>query len=114
MHSCTKCGKTYEDGKLPKNFSCQCGNSRYSYHGMYVERDKIVKEINSILGEEQPLDIHSIKIVKDGMYELNLTKLLNQPIIIQVKQEGKYLIHLPSLFKDTSKSLSTNDLEDKK
>ena len=44
-------------------------------------------------------EVDVIKIVEQGVYEIDVEKLLDDnPIVIQ--KDGSYLLHLPSLFKD--------------
>jgi len=46
------------------------------------------------------LDIESIRILKPGVYVLNLEALFSkEEIIMGIKEDGSYVIHLPSLFK---------------
>ncbi|MEM0350402.1 MAG: Zn-ribbon containing protein, partial [Archaeoglobaceae archaeon] len=48
--------------------------------------------------------IESIKILAPGMYEINLEKLLErEEIIIALEEDGRYIIHLPSLLKRKTK-----------
>lgn len=50
------------------------------------------------------LDIESIRILKPGVYVLNLEALFRKEgIIMGIKEDGKYVIHLPSLFKTKRK-----------
>lgn len=114
MHICTRCGTKYDDGHLPSNFTCSCGNAKFTFRGEEVSRERLIREIGETMGwEGKPVDIHSIRVVRDGVYEINLTKLMSSPLIIQIR-EGKYYIHLPSLFRQGSKYLSPQDLEVKR
>jgi len=49
--------------------------------------------------------IESLKIVSPGVYELNLDTLLGRRgIIMRLKEDGSYAIHLPSLFEKKEKA----------
>lgn len=63
--------------------------------------------INKVEIEEKPkthtvLDssrVESIKILGPGSYELNIESLLDRPeIVMALKEEGTYIVHLPSIF----------------
>ena len=67
------------------------------------ERDEIVP------GELQ-FDLQSIKVKDDGVFEISLDKLRDEkPLIVEFK-EGKYRIHLSSLFGD-EKRIDLEDLD---
>jgi len=45
-------------------------------------------------------DVDVINIVEQGVYEIDVEKLLDDnPIVIQ--KDGSYLIHLPTIFKES-------------
>lgn len=44
--------------------------------------------------------VESLKIIGPGVYELNLDALLERKgVVMKLKDDGTYAIHLPSLFK---------------
>jgi predicted nucleic acid-binding Zn-ribbon protein len=48
---------------------------------------------------EEEERIESLKILSPGVYELNLDALLERKeIVMGIKENGSYAIHLPSLF----------------
>ncbi|WP_292466549.1 Zn-ribbon domain-containing protein [Methanolobus sp.] len=79
--------------------------------------EKIIREIDDILGveksppcviEEEGERVESVRILGPGSYELNLDSLLGRKeIVMAIKEDGAYALHLASVFKD-------NDKRDKK
>ncbi len=77
---------------------------------------RFIKEVDEILGnnvtqpeskevkpEPKPEEIgervESVRIVSPGSYELNLESLLERDeIVMALKEDGTYLVHLPSVF----------------
>jgi len=84
------------------------------------EASKFIKEVDEMLGikdepakpelkaeqkaETTPKEIgsrvESIRILSPGQYELNLESLLERKeIVMALKEDGTYIVHLPSVFK---------------
>jgi predicted nucleic acid-binding Zn-ribbon protein len=81
------------------------------------EASNFIKEVDELLGiqdepkkpdteqkVEKPKEIgnrvESIRIVSPGQYELNLESLLERKeIVMALKEDGTYIVHLPSVFK---------------
>lgn len=77
--------------------------------------DSGVKEINDVLekGKEDVINkpeprhergprVESIRILEKGSYELNIDALMTRKeLVMAMKEDGTYEIHLPSMFKDT-------------
>lgn len=62
----------------------------------------VIEEGKEIRPEEQ---IESLRILSAGVYELNLDALMEKrEIVMGLKQNGSYAIHLPSLFAKRKKS----------
>jgi len=76
---------------------------------------KFIKEVDELLGskakpsaskeaeEKKPEEIgervESVRILSPGSYELNLESLLERDeIVMALKEDGTYLVHLPSVF----------------
>ncbi|MDK2877070.1 MAG: uncharacterized protein PWQ22_1480 [Archaeoglobaceae archaeon] len=103
-HRCTKCGKLYADGDMRLLNGCECGNNKF----FYVPKDKesarpeeVAKELKK---EFLRFGIESIRIIAPGQYEINIEKLLErEEIIIALEEDGRYIIHLPSLLKKKPK-----------
>lgn len=130
-HRCLNCGKILEEDSDELLTGCgNCGYKLFVYQGSNEgdigegERKEIVKDVEEFLeGLEQEeevkarfkkameFDLESIKVLEDGVYKINLRKLLEEiPLIVEIK-EGKYYIHLPSVFtKGKEKTLSVRDL----
>ncbi|HIP25191.1 MAG TPA: hypothetical protein EYG81_01820 [Archaeoglobus profundus] len=112
-HKCTKCGKMYADGDMSILNGCECGNNRF----LYVPKESIPKETNLIekreINENEIIDtrggyrgddIECVRIIAPGQYEINIENILKMDgIIIKLQEEGRYIIHLPSLLKKRSK-----------
>jgi hypothetical protein len=108
-HQCTKCGKQYPDGDMRILSGCECGNNKF----LYVPKAKLVEEeIKEVVKEEikeiekqaSDLGIASVKILEPGKYEINLDRLFkSKEIIIALQEDGKYVIHLPSLLRKQNK-----------
>jgi predicted nucleic acid-binding Zn-ribbon protein len=75
---------------------------------------KFIKEVDELLGskaqpepkesgekkqEEIGERVESVRILSPGSYELNLESLLErEEIVMALKEDGTYLVHLPSVF----------------
>ena len=103
MHKCLKCGKKFE--KITKEMwgGCpECGGNLFLYikEGEDINAADLVDRIK--IEEKVPLEgerIESLRILSPGVYELNLDALLERKgIIMGIKENGSYAIHLPSLF----------------
>ncbi len=93
-HMCTKCGKIYPDGDMRLLNGCECGNNKF----VYIPKKKEEKEEEREIKYE--MDIESIRIIAPGQYEINIEKLLSdRGIVIALQENGRYVIHLPSLLK---------------
>jgi hypothetical protein len=101
-HQCTKCGKEYADGDVRILSGCECGNNRFLYVSKVKrEREEQVEEIKEQLSE---MGIESVKILAPGMYEINLERILERDeIVIALQEDGRYVIHLPSLLRRRKK-----------
>lgn len=131
-HRCLNCGKIYEEGAEELLEGCECGSTLFIYEKDMEEekdkeeldsqRDKIKKEIDDFIEgvkskikseKKVEFDMESISVLEDGVYEINLRKLLDKlPLIIEIK-EGRYKVHLASVFeKGEFKSFDIKDLED--
>ncbi|AEA46272.1 Zn-ribbon domain-containing protein [Archaeoglobus veneficus] len=98
-HRCTKCGKEYPDGDMRILQGCECGNNKFLYVPKEERgREKEVSEEE--VREALPEGIESVKIISPGMYEINLEKVFSRDeIVIALQEDGRYVIHLPSLLK---------------
>lgn len=118
-HRCTECGGEFVDGDMQILKGCECGNNKFLYVPKEKEEKEVdveekAEEVKSQIAEEMGLELETVRIVAPGQYEINLDKVLSrQEIIISLQQNGKYLLHLPSLLK-SKKMDKTKDTKTKK
>jgi len=126
-HRCTKCNTVFRDGAAVILNGCpKCGWNKFLYvkndktplssdkkTESISPASKFVKEVDEILRnknaessnepEEEPEEaedkVESVRILSPGSYELNLESLLERDeIVMALKEDGTYLVHLPSVF----------------
>ncbi|MDI9611268.1 MAG: Zn-ribbon domain-containing protein [Archaeoglobales archaeon] len=103
-HRCTKCGKLYADGDMRLLNGCECGNNKFLYVPKGKEVEKPEEVAQELKKELMRFGIESVRIIAPGQYEINLEKLLErEEIIIALEEDGRYIIHLPSLLKKKPK-----------
>ncbi|WP_202318927.1 Zn-ribbon domain-containing protein [Archaeoglobus neptunius] len=98
-HRCTKCGKLYPSGDMRILNGCECGNNKFLYvpEKREVEPVEVEQEITRELTE---MGIETVRIISPGRYEINIERLLQgEGIVIALQEDGRYIIHLPSLLK---------------
>jgi predicted nucleic acid-binding Zn-ribbon protein len=101
-HRCTKCGKEYPDGDMRILNGCECGNNKF----LYVPKEKKDAEEHAeeMKNKLSGMGVESVKILAPGQYEINLEKILSRDeIVIALQEDGRYVIHLPSLLKRRKK-----------
>jgi predicted nucleic acid-binding Zn-ribbon protein len=117
-HKCTRCEGLFKDGAAIILNGCpKCGWNKFLYMreeaGKKEESpaSKFIKEVDKLLGnkvakpesksklEEIGERVESVRILSPGSYELNLESLLERnEIVMALKEDGTYLVHLPSVF----------------
>ena len=113
-HKCTNCEHIFEDGSVDILNGCpNCGWNKFLYVPAKPAtkdvtdtdtKDATDAEMQSDKVEEKKetvpdMEVESIRILEKGSYELNLESLLErEEIIMSVKEDGRYLVHLPSVF----------------
>jgi predicted nucleic acid-binding Zn-ribbon protein len=127
-HKCTRCESVFKDGAAIILNGCpKCGWNKFLYVKDADDRSetgikeavppaasRFIKEVDEILGNTQPESkeakvepkpdeigerVESVRIVSPGSYELNLESLLERDeIVMALKEDGTYLVHLPSVF----------------
>lgn len=119
-HQCVKCSRMIESGSGEIIQGCkECGGRFFFYirEGQLEELknkvieipeeekkriEKDIREIAGITDEEAPviLDIESIRVMGEGKFELDLTKLFqkDKPLVYKL-EEGRYIIDLASTLK---------------
>ncbi len=99
-HRCTKCGKLYPTGDMRLLQGCECGNNKFLYvpdEKKSKEPEKVEEEIRKEFTE---MGIETVRIISPGKYEINIERLLQgEGIVIALQEDGRYVIHLPSLLK---------------
>ncbi len=117
-HKCTKCGKIYDEGaeEIIKR-GCECGNRFFFYFrkvdDKYKSESDVIKKVfeskrmlevekaeeflKNELNEEKIEKLWNIR-VKDGVYEIDLSSLLNKEPIIVAGDDGTFLLSLSSIF----------------
>ncbi|MDI6885866.1 MAG: Zn-ribbon containing protein [archaeon] len=104
MHKCLRCGKKFERITEEMLMGCpECGGNLFLYlrAGEDISAAELVDRIK--IDGKVPVEgekIESLRILSPGIYELNLDALLERTgIIMGIKEDGSYAIHLPSLFR---------------
>lgn len=122
-HRCMNCGEVYEDDSDKLIDGCECGSSLFMYEqegseGLEEEDEKVVEEVEEMVARgvsekeniQFEFDIDSISVEEEGVYSINVSRLLEEmPLVIQ-KSDGVYHIHLPSAFKPESRDINIDDL----
>lgn len=128
------CGNVYEDEAPELMNGCECGSTLFVY-GQDIEdkdldelqedKEEIETELDNILqGAKEKaadklsieFDLSSIKVEDEGVYRINVKKLMEEiPIIAELQEDGTYYLHLPSVLsqgRKDSKKLSKQDLDE--
>ncbi|HLP80062.1 MAG TPA: Zn-ribbon containing protein [Acidobacteriota bacterium] len=127
-HQCVRCGKMYEEGSSHIISGCTCGAKLFYFIRKEIlddvkkdrslkilsadARAQIEQDIYDIIGDEVDrnlpvvLDIESVKVLRDGSFELDLVNLFNskQPLVYRL-EEGKYVIDIANSFTRTRKPI---------
>jgi predicted nucleic acid-binding Zn-ribbon protein len=122
LNGCPKCGWNkflYVRDETPVPEQVIKSEISVSTGQISPEASKFIKEVDDMLllrdepkkpemkiepKEQTPKEIgdrvESIRIVSPGQYELNLESLLERKeIVMALKEDGTYIVHLPSVFK---------------
>jgi predicted nucleic acid-binding Zn-ribbon protein len=115
-HKCTNCEHIFEDGSVDILNGCpNCGWNKF----LYVPAKSVTEaetdaedtdtpmqpdKVKAVKDTVPAMEVESIRILEKGSYELNLESLLErEEIIMSVKEDGRYLVHLPSIFEKGKK-----------
>ncbi len=91
VHRCIKCGAEFESSDDVLLSGCsKCGSKFFEYH----QADGTKK-----IQESTGTSIETIMVKGYGVYEVNLSSLLEDESIIISNEEGKYLIDINYLLK---------------
>lgn len=119
------CGEMYEDDSNKLIDGCECGSSLFMYEAeemtddeLEEEKSKVKDDIEEMVakGESErdniqfEFDLDSISVEEEGVYTINVSRLLEEmPLVIQ-KSDGVYHIHLPSAFSPENRDINVEDL----
>ena len=124
-HRCMNCGKTYEDDSEELIDGCECGSSLFMYEKetqmseeeLQEEKAEVKDDIEGMMLDAEAsdnirleFDLESITVESEGVYNINVSKLLDEVPLVIEKREGVYHIHLPSAFTPDSKEVDLGDL----
>lgn len=117
------CGNQYSDDSEELIEGCECGSSLFVYEKgedmSQDEKEEVTAKMQQMVAEgieEQEnikfeFDLDSIRVEEEGVYTINVSRLLKEiPLVIR-KSEGTYHIHLPSAFDPKTTDLSASELE---
>ncbi|RJS70846.1 MAG: hypothetical protein CW694_06685 [Candidatus Syntrophoarchaeum sp. WYZ-LMO15] len=120
-HKCIGCGRIFDKNDEAILVGCpECGANRF----LFIREGEIpgdrdqpdidqIKEDEASAKVEEIIDriektieddsiftrLESVRILEPGTYEVNLESLLERDeIILALKEDGSYVIHLPSIF----------------
>ncbi len=129
-HKCIRCGAMYEDGDATILRGCPaCGSIFFLYIKApedlekveKIERElkkrdttlekEIKKQIEKKVEEEKKVKpkreveeikfgVETIRIPKEGIYEINLDALMKSRPVIVLERGKVYFVHLPSVFEE--------------
>ncbi len=117
------CGQTYEDNSDELIHGCDCGSSLFMYEkeGQNVtdeERENVKSDVEEMMEDginekeniKLEFDLDSIRVEEEGVYEINVSRLLDEVPLIIRKTEGSYHVNLPSAFKPENSELDLDEL----
>jgi len=125
-HKCMSCGNTYEDNAEELLEGCECGCSLFMFENEpeesevdEEERKEVKSDIENMVEEglveteniKFEFDLDSIRVEEEGVYKINVSRLLEEMPLVIRKTEGVYHIHLPSAFKPESSNVETGQLD---
>jgi len=127
-YKCVHCTKLYDDGAQEIINGCSECKSKFFF---YIKKEKIsqiqeetilteeekkqieqdVREIAGIENEETPifLDFESVKVIKEGKYLIDLSKLFSAKPRVYQLEDGKYIIDLTSSLPEKNKEKNNNN-----
>ena len=118
-HKCLRCNLMYPDNDSTVLKGCSCGSVFF----LYIRAPKDAQKIDEIQKEletkdttleaeiekeltkseteeksEEEYGVETVRIPKEGVYEINIDALMKKEPLVILKQGKTYLIHLPSVF----------------
>jgi predicted nucleic acid-binding Zn-ribbon protein len=108
-HRCLRCGTIYEDNDPSILSGCKCGSVFFMYFKSledlqrFEAMDRELKKSKTTLEKElkkkiKKVEVETIKMPKEGVYEININALMNGKPLIVYEKARAYIIHLPSIF----------------
>lgn len=95
MHRCIKCGYEVEGDieTIITNGCPECGGKFFAY----TRKD----QVKEAAGDKDPVEdpVEGVMVKGQGVYEVNLSSLLENDSVIVSNEEGRYLIDINSLLK---------------
>jgi len=125
-HRCMNCGNTYEDDSEELIDGCECGSSLFIYENEPEEeelsedeksevRSDIEEMVEEGLEERENIkfkfDLDSIVVEEEGVYNINVSRLLKEVPLVIRKTEGVYHVHLPSAFIPGNNQIDSSELD---
>ena len=100
-NKCIKCGFIFNENTNLLKGCPFCNGKKFSFVSNKCLNKKILKEEHHLNKNHYIKDsFESLKILNKGSYELNLDLLFKKKdFIVELIEEGKYIIDLPSLLK---------------
>lgn len=124
-HRCMNCGQVYEDDSDELLDGCSCGSSLFMYEGdgsdgseaQVEEAEETVRRAIEDGFEDTEevsfkFDLDSIVVEEEGVYTINVSRLLEEMPLVVKRSEGSYHVHLPSAFNGKNRSVESEYLTD--
>ncbi len=98
MHRCIKCGHEVEGDieTIITNGCPECGSKFFTYTSKKPRVKKSEEEKDDPVNEDS---VEGVMVKEQGVYEVNLSSLLENESVIVSDKEGRYLIDINSLLK---------------
>ncbi|MFH1285892.1 MAG: Zn-ribbon containing protein [Candidatus Micrarchaeota archaeon] len=103
-HKCMKCGKIYDSESLALTNGCECGarlflfladpNKAPEIKNAHEVEETILTRFANQTSKPLSLDVENVKILQDGIFEMDLRSLAENPITVK-DDKGIYYIQLP-------------------
>ncbi len=107
-HKCVRCNREYDDGDVDSlSKGCACGAKVFLFTSGkelenvddvgWIENELagIVKKTNKSVS----LDVENVKIIKKGIFEIDVGSLAKNPVVVK-DSEGVYYLRLPRVKKN--------------
>jgi predicted nucleic acid-binding Zn-ribbon protein len=120
------CGNIYEDDADELIDGCECGSSLFVYEQdmdfsdvSEEEKEEVAAKVQEMVAEgveesdniKFEFDLDSIRVQEEGVYTINVSRLLQEIPLVIKKSEGTYHIHLPSAFNPKASDLNPSELD---